>query len=97
MPGAWPREKPEGERPSTPPGATKPMNKCKWLPPTEGDQGQRFEVTYLDPETKERKPFGWCQSIEVARIMVKSIGLHPSLTDGRIEDRQPEKDKPRPA
>ena len=54
-----------------------------------GDRGQRYEVSYRDPDTGARKVFGWSDTKRGAEAMVMSITLHPSMADGEILDRRP--------
>jgi hypothetical protein len=63
-----------------------------------GDKGQRYEVTYRDPERDKDEPdkrrvFGWSDTYEGARRMVDSIMLHPVWCGGEIQDRHAEKSK----
>jgi hypothetical protein len=46
-------------------------------------------VTYRDPETGERKVFGWSSTMEGAESMMASIHLHPSMGSPSIRDREP--------
>lgn len=61
-------------------------HKCGLLPGT-GDRGQRYEVTYFDPDENERKVFGWSDSPEGARTMGDSIDLNPSWEFPQVRDR----------
>ncbi len=54
-----------------------------------GDRGQRFKVTYLDQDTKVRKPFGYTDDSGAAHKMCDAIRLHPLWYDPEIEDRGP--------
>jgi hypothetical protein len=56
-----------------------------------GDRGQRYEVTYIDPESddpKKRRVFGWSDTTEGAKRMVDSINAHPVWTEPETRDRQ---------
>ena len=56
-----------------------------------GDRGQRYEVTYANPESDEpekRRVFGWSDTTEGAAAMMRSIELHPVWTAGEVRDRQ---------
>lgn len=53
-----------------------------------GDRGQRYAVSYWDPATRTRKPFGWSYTLDGAAAMAKSIELHPSMEKPEIEDRE---------
>lgn len=54
-----------------------------------GDKGQRYEVSYYDPDTKTRKVFGWAEKYSGAMSMENAIKLHPSMQDPAIDDRMP--------
>jgi hypothetical protein len=53
-----------------------------------GDNGQRYEITYFDPDEEARKVFGWSETIEGARNFAEAINLHPSMTLPIIRDRR---------
>jgi hypothetical protein len=52
-----------------------------------GDKGQRYEITYVDVDTGQRRVFGWASTIEGARQYETSISLHPSMASPLIRDR----------
>ncbi|KKM05322.1 hypothetical protein LCGC14_1755270 [marine sediment metagenome] len=52
-----------------------------------GDRGQRYEVTYFDPQTKSRRVFGWASEPTVTNKMCDSIHKHPTWRDAKIRDR----------
>ena len=52
-----------------------------------GDRGQRYEVTYFDPDANIRKVFGWSDTAEGAQAFARSIELHPSMQFPQIRDR----------
>lgn len=52
-----------------------------------GDKGQRYEVRYRDPDTGQRKVFGWSNDLEGARAMMEAIDLHPSMDAPSVADR----------
>lgn len=52
-----------------------------------GDKGQRYEVTFFNPETIERQIFGWSDTEDGAAQMVKSIQAHPSWYNAEVRDR----------
>ena len=55
-----------------------------------GDRGQRYEVTYCDPESDEpskRRVFGWSDTMAGAEGMMNSIELHPVWALPVIRDR----------
>lgn len=54
-----------------------------------GDDGQRFEVSYFDPNDNIRKPCGWTNDAEVAGVMASSISGHPSWQSPYVTDRRP--------
>ncbi len=53
-----------------------------------GDQGQRYQVTYLNPDTRSRKTFGWSDTLPGVNRMCNSINLHPSMHLPLIIDRE---------
>ena len=55
-----------------------------------GDRGQRYEVTYFDPQAKSRSVFGWSDDQVVADTMRDSINKHPTWRDPKVRDRQVE-------
>ena len=59
-----------------------------------GDRGQRFEVSYSDPDAGARKVFGWSDTLEGAQAMARSIELHPSMECAQILERQAASSKP---
>lgn len=63
-----------------------------------GDQGQRFEVSFFDPDEWVRKVFGWSDTAKGARSLLGSIDRHPSWEFPLTRDRlQPiEAKSPRP-
>lgn len=56
-------------------------------PPT-GDRGQRYMVTFYDPDTKTRRTLGWANTVESAEAMVRCVKAHPSWRDPVIDDRK---------
>lgn len=53
-----------------------------------GDRGQRYEVSFFNPETNERQVLGWTNSVEAARSMADGVDAHPSWEFPRVTDRQ---------
>lgn len=53
-----------------------------------GDQGQRYEVSYFDLDTRQRKVFGWSNNLIGARVMCRSIRMHPAWEAPEIKDRK---------
>ena len=61
---------------------------CHWMDRFQtGDFGQRYAVTYIEPATGKRCPFGWTDDAEVTEKMVDSIEKHPTLHSPEVEDR----------
>ena len=52
-----------------------------------GDKGQRYEITYRDIDTNERKVFGWSDDVAGIQAMHNSILRHPSMADPETRDR----------
>lgn len=52
-----------------------------------GDRGQRYEITYFDPDAKRRRVFGWAANQTGADAMCDSINLHPTMRDPKVRDR----------
>lgn len=52
-----------------------------------GDRGQRYEVSFYNPETGKREKLGWAKTKEGADSMVAGINAHPSWRDPLIKDR----------
>ena len=52
-----------------------------------GDKGQRYEVTFFDPEANARRVLGWSDDPETARRMADSVEQHPAWGYPRITDR----------
>lgn len=48
----------------------------------------RYEVTYFDPRTKDRKVLGWAGDMMGARALASSITSHPVWKVPLIRDRQ---------
>ncbi len=59
-------------------------HRCRRLPRA-GDEGQRYEVRYLDCAGAERT-FGWSETYPQG--FVDSINLHPSMYNPRVIDRR---------
>ncbi len=57
---------------------------CCSLPPV-GDLGQRYEVHYVDTETRQDHVFGWSDRYPWA--FLRSIDVNPSMISGRVFDR----------
>lgn len=53
-----------------------------------GDRGQRFEITFFDPEARCRKVLGWCETKEGAQRMAAGVEKHPSWQLPEIRDRK---------
>lgn len=53
-----------------------------------GDRGQRFEVSYFDPQQNKRCVMGWSGTAEGARAMAIAIEHHPSWRYPQIKDRE---------
>ena len=55
-----------------------------------GDQGQRYEVRYIEGEDDETKPvpvLGWSDDLERAQRMATNWELRPSVTAAWVVDR----------
>jgi hypothetical protein len=52
-----------------------------------GDKGQRFEVTYFDPNDNKRKVYGWSDDEYIAGEMEDCIDAHPSWQLPQVTDR----------
>lgn len=52
-----------------------------------GDRGQRYEITYRDGRTAERRTLGWCETREKADMIVLAMSSHPTWSAFEIEDR----------
>lgn len=52
-----------------------------------GDRGQRFEITFFDPEQDARRVLGWSADAEGAQRMAASVSAHPSWRDPEVRDR----------
>ena len=57
-----------------------------------GDMGQRYEVTFFDPEANRRKVLGWTVTAKDARRMADAVESHPSWQYPQIWDRKIESD-----
>ncbi len=65
---------------------------CHWMDRFQtGDHGQRYAVTYINPATDKRCPFGWADDREVVDKMVDSIEKHPAWHSPEVEDRDGDK------
>lgn len=56
-----------------------------------GDRGQRYEVTYRDPESDEpnkRRIMGWASTMQGAGSYCDAVNAHPVWCDPEIKDRQ---------
>ncbi len=53
-----------------------------------GDRGQRYEVTFFNPNTEQRQVLGWCRTIKGAESMRDGVYKHPSWHSPEIRDRQ---------
>lgn len=56
--------------------------------PRAGYEGQRYEVRYIDVDTKEVKVFGWTNSI-TSEPFVQSINLNPLMESPEVVDLHP--------
>lgn len=52
-----------------------------------GDRGQRYEITFFDPQDKSRSVFGWSDDLSGANMMCDSIHKHPTWRDPKVRDR----------
>ena len=52
-----------------------------------GDRGQRYEVSFYDPEQDKRRVLGWTDTPESAQKMAEAIEAHPSWQFAQIIDR----------
>ncbi len=52
-----------------------------------GDRGQRYEITYFDPDADGRCIFGWSDTPKGAATMEVAIDLHPSWSHPQTQDR----------
>lgn len=59
-----------------------------------GDRGQRYEVSFFDPNLNRRRVFGWTDEIEVARRMADGIEKHPAWQFPQITDRHASRSSP---
>lgn len=57
------------------------------MPHEVGDRGQRFEVSFYDPDQNKRRTLGWSETIESARQMAAAIESHPRWQFVQILDR----------
>lgn len=55
-----------------------------------GDQGQRYEVTFLDHDADQRRVLGWTDDHSVALRMVSGVNAHPTWNFPWVVDRKPE-------
>lgn len=56
-----------------------------------GDRGQRYEVTYRDPESDDpnkRRVMGWSATMQGAGSFHDAISAHPVWCDPEIRDRE---------
>lgn len=58
-------------------------------PHATGDHGQRYEVTFFNPATFQRKVLGWSETLEGAERMVAVVDAHPVWEHPQIADRKP--------
>ena len=56
-----------------------------------GDKGQRYEVSFYDPEMNKRRILGWTDKLENAQGMMTAIEGHPSWQFPQLLDREPTK------
>lgn len=59
-----------------------------------GDKGQRYEVSFFNPNTSARQVLGWATTMEGALSMATGIEHHPSWSHPYITDRVPLTDEP---
>lgn len=52
-----------------------------------GDRGQRYEVSFFNPETNQRQVLGWTEDADAARRMADAVDLHPSWQFPQVVDR----------
>ncbi len=52
-----------------------------------GDRGQRYEVTFFNPNKGGRMAFGWSDDRARADVMCDSILKHPTWRDPKVRDR----------
>ena len=52
-----------------------------------GDRGQRYEVSFFNPNSNKREVLGWTNDVEVARKMADSVDAHPSWKFPWVTDR----------
>jgi hypothetical protein len=57
-----------------------------------GDRGQRYEVSFYDPEAGKRRVMGWSNTLDGARSFMDAIDAHPVWTDPRVRDREADED-----
>lgn len=53
-----------------------------------GDRGQRYEVTFFDPDANRRRVLGWSPTAEGAQQMASAVESHPAWQSPEIRDRQ---------
>lgn len=51
-----------------------------------GDRGQRYEVTFFNPEEGERQALGWCATPEGAQRMKDAVHQHPTWESPQVTD-----------
>lgn len=59
------------------------------ITPAVGDQGQRYEVTFVNPASGARQVAGWSETRAGADRLVRGINAHPSWHSPEIKDRRP--------
>lgn len=59
---------------------------CRRMPAV-GDRGQRFEVSFFDPDTDARRVLGWSETREGASAFERAIESHPSWCAPQVRDR----------
>ena len=52
-----------------------------------GDRGQRYEVTFFNPQRGLRVVLGWAEELKVAQTLADAVNDHPSWREPEIEDR----------
>jgi hypothetical protein len=53
-----------------------------------GDTGQRYVVTFFNPNTNKRQVCGRSETIEGAQSLARMIEAHPAWQFPQIEDRE---------
>ena len=58
--------------------------------PNVGDRGQRYEVSFFNPDTGGRMVLGWTDTLSGVNKMFEAIRVHPSWEQPAVRDRHQE-------